>query len=125
MIELLTERAAYLLFILPVVSGVYFMIAQGNPLMSVVGLYLVQSGVIFFYILLSVRDGATVPVLAATPGGPPVANPLPHALMLTAIVVGVALLGLAMTMLRRIQIEEGALREAPPGEAPSGAGDAA
>lgn len=108
MMALLADRAAYLLFIAPIVSGVYLMIAQTNLLLSYVGLYLLQTGVVFFYVLLSVREGATLPIIREGVDAP-MANPLPHALMLTAIVVGVALLGLATSMLLRIQAEDSAI----------------
>lgn len=108
---LLLERAPYLLFILPVTAGAYFMLAQRNLLLTFVGLYLLQTGVIFFFVLLSVRADATLPILLKEANTPPYANPLPHALMLTAIVVGVALLGVALSMMRRIQLEEGSLQE--------------
>jgi multicomponent Na+:H+ antiporter subunit C len=106
----LVERAPYLLFVLPVTAGAYFMLAQRNILLSFVGLYLIQTGVIFFFILLSVRQNATIPIILEGSSAPYI-NPLPHALMLTAIVVGVALLGVALSMMRRIQIEDGTLQE--------------
>lgn len=122
LLEALTRHGPYLLFMLPFVAGVYFMLAQRNHLLSFVGLYLVQTGVIFFYVLLSVRRNATVPILNESLSVP-YANPLPHALMLTAIVVGVALLGVALILMRRIQIEEGTLQEEDtrmPGDSASG-----
>ncbi len=106
----LVERAPYLLFVLPITAGAYFMLAQRNILLSFVGLYLIQTGVIFFFILLSVRENATIPIILEGSSAPYI-NPLPHALMLTAIVVGVALLGVALSMMRRIQIEDGSLQE--------------
>ena len=106
----LVERVPYLLFVLPVTAGTYFMLAQRNVLLSFVGLYLIQTGVIFFYVLLSVRRDAIIPIRLEGTSGPYI-NPLPHALMLTAIVVGVALLGVALSMMRRIQIEDGSLQE--------------
>lgn len=106
----LIERAPYLLFVLPVTAGAYFMLAQRNVLLSFVGLYLIQTGVIFFFVLLSVRQNATIPIILPDSTTPYI-NPLPHALMLTAIVVGVALLGVALSMMRRIQIEDGSLQK--------------
>lgn len=110
MIEVLLEREAFLLFAVPVVAGTYLMLAHRNLLKSVIGLYLVQTGVIFFFVLLSVREDATVPIITPESGAP-LANPLPHALMVTAIVVGVATLGLALAILRRIQAESGTIQE--------------
>lgn len=110
LLPFLLERAPYLLFILPVTAGAYFMLAQRNLLLIFTGLYLLQTGVIFFFVLLSVRTDATIPILLKGADAP-YANPLPHALMLTAIVVGVALLGVALSMMRRVQLEEGSLQE--------------
>ncbi len=110
LLDVALRHGPYLLFVLPFVAGMYFLLAQRNHLLSFVGLYLLQTGVIFFYVLLSVRRGATVPIQHPTLTGP-YANPLPHALMLTAIVVGVALLGVALILMRRIQMEEGTLQE--------------
>jgi multicomponent Na+:H+ antiporter subunit C len=115
--RLLIEREPYLLFIVPIVAGVYLMLAHRNLLKAVVGLYLVQTGVIFFFVLLSVREGATVPIIDRPTDGP-MANPLPHALMLTAIVVGVATLGVGMAILRRIQADEGSIQELEEGDDP-------
>lgn len=112
MIELLLPRLAYLLFIIPFAAGTYFLLAQRNLYMALMGLYLVQTAVILFFVLLSVREGATVPILGEGIGQP-LANPLPQALMLTAIVVGVATLGVGLAILRKIQSEAGTLRDDP------------
>jgi multicomponent Na+:H+ antiporter subunit C len=121
-IDLLLERAAYLLMVLPAAAGVYLLIAHWNLLMAVVGLYLFQTSVIFFFVLMSVRDGATVPIIDDSIAAP-LANPLPHALMLTAIVVGVATLGMALAILRRIQEEDGNIEDMiPPADSASQAG---
>ena len=109
---LVTERAAFLLMALPVMTGAWLLAAHRNLLMAVIGLYLVQTGVIFFFVLLGARIGASLPVFDAVTERV-YANPLPHALMLTAIVVGVATLGMALAILRRIQDEAGSLDDAP------------
>jgi multicomponent Na+:H+ antiporter subunit C len=116
--RLVVEREPYLLFIVPIVAGVYLMLAHRNLLKAVVGLYLVQTGVIFFFVLLSVRERATVPIIDPMVDRP-LANPLPHALMLTAIVVGVATLGVGMAILRRIQAESDTIQDPPQGEDPA------
>jgi multicomponent Na+:H+ antiporter subunit C len=115
MMRLLIEREPYLLFIVPIVAGVYLMLAHRNLLKAVIGLYLVQTGVIFFFVLLSVREGALVPIVDRLVDRP-LANPLPHALMLTAIVVGVATLGVGMAILRRIQAESNTIQEPQEGD---------
>lgn len=108
MIEYLVDRGPYLLFVLLVMVGVYLMMAHRNLLKAVVGLFLFQSAVILFFIAVSFRSEASVPIVE---GGRALHNPLPHAMMLTAIVVGVATVGVAIAILRRIQAETGSIEE--------------
>lgn len=103
-------RGPYLLSVLLSMIGVYLMMSRRTLLKAVVGLYLFQTSAVLFYISLSFRRGGTVPILG---GEGPMHNALPHAMMLTAIVVGVATLGLAVAMLRRIQAEAGSIEEGP------------
>lgn len=102
MITYIIERGPYLLFVLLSMIGVFLMMSQRNLLKSVVGLYLFQTAAILFFIVLSFRADGTVPIVQE---GVPMHNALPHAMMLTAIVVGVATLGVAIAILRRIQAE--------------------
>jgi len=108
MIEYLLARGPYLLFVLLTMIGVYLIMSRRTLLKAVVGLYLFQTAAVLFYISLSYREGGSVPIAM---NGIPLHNALPHAMMLTAIVVGVATAGLAMAMLRRIQDEEGTIEE--------------
>jgi multicomponent Na+:H+ antiporter subunit C len=108
MIEYLVERTPYLLFVLLSVLGTYLMMSHRNLLKAVVGLYLFQTAVILFFITLGFRSEGSVPIIMT---GRTLHNPLPHALMLTAIVVGVATLGVAIAILRRIQAEAGSIEE--------------
>jgi multicomponent Na+:H+ antiporter subunit C len=108
-------RGPYLLFVVLVVLGVYLMTSHRNYLKAMVGLYLFQSSVILFFVALGFRSDGTIPILPA-PEGQTLDNPLPHAMMLTAIVVGVATLGLAISILRRIQAETGSIEERPSAE---------
>jgi multicomponent Na+:H+ antiporter subunit C len=106
----LIGRGPYLLFVVLVMLGVYLMTSHRNYLKAMIGLYLFQSSVILFFVALSFRADGTIPILV--PGEALVLdNPLPHAMMLTAIVVGVATLGLAISILRRIQAETGSIEE--------------
>lgn len=109
--EALVARGPYLLFVALAVIGVYLMMSHRNLMKAVVGLYLFQTAAILFFIALSYREGASVPIAAE--GEPLLHNPLPHAMMLTAIVVGVAILGVAISILRRIQAESGTIEERP------------
>jgi multicomponent Na+:H+ antiporter subunit C len=108
MVEYALERGPYLLFVLLTMVGTFLMMSQRNLLKAVVGLYLFQTAVILFFIALSFREGGSVPIVYE---GLAIHNPLPHAMMLTAIVVGVATIGLAIAILRRIQDEAGTIEE--------------
>jgi multicomponent Na+:H+ antiporter subunit C len=107
-LDYLVARGPYLLFVLVVVVGVFLMMSQRNLLKAVVGLYLFQTAVILQFITISFRADGSVPIVA---DGLALHNPLPHAMMLTAIVVGVATLGVAIALLRRIQAETGSVEE--------------
>ena len=114
--EYLLNRGPYLVFILLPMLGTYLLLAHRNYLKAVIGLYMFQTGIIFFFILLAARRGATVPILKKPYGhgggaDQLLANPLPHALMLTAIVVSVATLGVALAILRRLEVEHGTIED--------------
>lgn len=111
MTDYLLARGPYLLFALLAGLGLYLMVSRRNLLKSVVGLYMFQTSVIVFFIALSFRQGASVPIAH---GDAALHNPLPHAMMLTAIVVGVATMGVAIAILRRIQAETGSIEERDP-----------
>jgi multicomponent Na+:H+ antiporter subunit C len=107
-VEHVVERGPYLLFVLLVMVGTFLMVSQRNLLKAVVGLYIFQTAVILLFIALSFREDGTVPIAL---DALPMHNPLPHAMMLTAIVVGVATIGVAIAILRRIQAESGTIEE--------------
>jgi multicomponent Na+:H+ antiporter subunit C len=110
LIDYVVGRGPYLLFVLISVLGVYLMMSHRNYLKAIIGLYFFQTAVILFFIVLGFRADGTVPILVY--GETHVMhNPLPHAMMLTAIVVGVATLGVAMAILRRVQTEAGTIEE--------------
>lgn len=109
-LDYLVGRGPYLLFVALAVLGVYLMTSHRNYLKATVGLYLFQASVILFFVAISFRVDGSIPILV--PGTTiTLSNPLPQALMLTAIVVGVATLGVAVAILRRIQAETGSIEE--------------
>jgi multicomponent Na+:H+ antiporter subunit C len=118
-VSYLVERGPYLLFVLVVVVGVFLMMSQRNLLKAVVGLYLFQTAVILQFITISFRADGSVPIVSDDLA---LHNPLPHAMMLTAIVVGVATLGVAIALLRRIQAEASSIEERDADTAVGGAG---
>lgn len=121
MMDYAMARGPYVLPVALVAIGAYGLIANRNYVKTVIALFLVQSGLILFFIVLAAKQGATVPILPDSEEPTGLHNPLPHAMMLTAIVVGVVTLGVAMAILRRIQGEEGSIQQ-PESESPSGEG---
>jgi len=92
--------------------GLYVMVAQGNLLKKLVGMNIFQTAIILFFLLLSVKRHATLPIVPETVGDVRgFMNPLPHALMLTAIVVMVATTGVALAILIRLHAAYGSLEE--------------
>jgi multicomponent Na+:H+ antiporter subunit C len=87
------QRPNYIAFVVLFLWGLYIAIAHHNLVKKLIGLYLVQTSVFLFLVSFSFKQGATVPILL--PSSEKVqaakyANPLPHALTLTGIVVQVA-----------------------------------
>ena len=110
----LFQRPNFLTFVIIFLWGFYIMLTRYNLVKKLVGMYLVQTSVIFFLVSISAKKGATVPVLLTTTD--PVqavdyVNPLPHVLTLTAIVVGVATLGVALALCAAIYRKYGSLDE--------------
>ena len=94
--------------------GFYVVIAHGNLVKKVVGLNIFQVSVFVLYISISKVKGGSAPILSE--GIALYGNPLPHVLILTAIVVGVATMALALALVVRIQdaygtVEEDEIRE--------------
>jgi len=91
------------------VTGLYVVIARGNLVKKLIGLSLFQTSVYLLYILPGKVIGGTPPILDA--GHTVYANPLPHVLILTAIVVGIATLALGLTLVVRIKEAFGTIEE--------------
>ena len=108
------QRPNFLTVVIIFLWGFYIMVARYNLIKKLIGMYLVQTSVIFFLVSISSKKEATVPVLLSTTE--PVqaaiyANPLPHVLTLTAIVVGVATLGVGLALCAAIYRKYGSLDE--------------
>ncbi len=106
------DRGPFLLFVVLAVIGVYLMASHRNFLKGMIGLYFFQTSAIVFFVAIGFRVDGTVPI-AVPDGSLTLHNPLPHAMMLTAIVVGVATLGMAIAILRRIQDATGSIEDHP------------
>jgi len=89
--------------------GLYIVIAHGNLIKKIVGLTLFQTSVFIFYISIANVEGGTAPILADDITL--YSNPLPHVLILTAIVVGIATTALALSLVVRIKEACGTIEE--------------
>jgi multicomponent Na+:H+ antiporter subunit C len=105
MVDEIADRFSYWLTTLLLVIGLYGMIKKRNLMKKVIGASIFQVAIILFFISGSLREGATVPILDENLSGANYINPLPHALMLTAIVVSVAISGVALAFMVRIYRE--------------------
>jgi len=108
------QRPNFLAFVLIFLWGFYIMVTRYNLIKKLIGLYLVQTSVIYFLVSISAKEGAMVPILLSTTE--PVqaasyANPLPHVLTLTAIVVGVATTSVGLALCAAIYRKYGSLDE--------------
>ncbi|WP_068546985.1 cation:proton antiporter subunit C [Thalassotalea crassostreae] len=90
-------------------SGLYIVIAHGNLIKKIIGLSVFQTSVFIFYISMAKVDGGTAPILAENITQ--YSNPLPHVLILTAIVVGIATTALGLSLVVRIKEEYGSIEE--------------
>ncbi|MGE3247775.1 MAG: cation:proton antiporter subunit C [Beijerinckiaceae bacterium] len=107
--EKLIAHYNYFITIFLMVAGLYVVIARGNMVKKLVGLGLFQTSVYLLYISPGKILGGTAPIL--DPAYKVYSNPLPHVLILTAIVVGVATLALGLAIVVRINEEYGSIEE--------------
>ena len=91
------------------ISGLYIVIARGNLVKKLIGLGIFQTSVYLLYIAPGKLIGGTAPILADS--FRIYSNPLPHVLILTAIVVGVATLALGLAIVVRIREAYGSIEE--------------
>ncbi len=99
----------YWIVVFLMMAGLYVVIARGNLVKKIVGLNVFQASVFLLYITMGKVDGGTAPILAE--GFTTYSNPLPHVLILTAIVVGVATTALGLALVVRIQEAYGSIEE--------------
>ncbi len=108
--EAITEHYNYWLVIFLLMAGLFVTITSGNLVKKIVGLNVFQTAVFLFYISLAKLEGGTAPILTGEPER--FSNPLPHVLILTAIVVGVATTALGLALVVRIRETYGSIEEA-------------
>ena len=99
----------YWIVIVLMMTGFYIVIARPNLVKKIVGLFIFQTSVFILYISMAKVRGGTAPILVE--GIHTYSNPLPHVLILTAIVVGVATTALALALVVRIKEAYGTANE--------------
>ena len=100
---------AYWAAVFLMMAGLYIVIARDNLVKKLVGVALLQSSVYLLYVAPGKLLGGTAPII--TEGVRIYSNPLPHVLILTAIVVGVATLALGLALVVRIREAYGTVEE--------------
>ena len=99
----------YLIVVFLMMAGFYVVIAQGNLVKKLVGLGLFQASVFILYITMGNLAGGHAPIIAEGVTG--YSSPLPHVLILTAIVVGVATTAVGLALVVRIHEAYGSVEE--------------
>jgi multicomponent Na+:H+ antiporter subunit C len=99
----------YWITVLLMVAGLYIVIARGNLVKKLIGLSIFQTSVYLLYIAPGKLIGGTAPIVGE--GFTVYSNPLPHVLILTAIVVGVATLAVGLALVVRIREAYGTVEE--------------
>ncbi|MDE0964881.1 MAG: cation:proton antiporter subunit C [Candidatus Latescibacteria bacterium] len=109
----------YWIVILLMMAGFYNVIARGNLIKKLIGLNIFQTSVFLLYISMGKVEGGTAPIVAE--GVATYSNPLPHVLILTAIVVGIATTSVGLSLVIRIReaydtIEEDEIQQLDEGQ---------
>ena len=130
--DLILARFNYWIYVILMMIGLYAMITKKNLIKKLIGMSIFQTAIILFFVSVGVKEGATLPILSHENShdsaevrsmahtkeadthlteedthptdldSDTIANPLPHVLMLTAIVVGVATLGVGLAVTQKI-----------------------
>ena len=113
-LEFIIGHLNYWLFIVLMMTGLYIVVAKGNLVKKIVGLNIFQTSVFMLYISIGKVTGGPAPIFPLDMKiDPEVAysNPLPHVLILTAIVVGIATTSLGLALIIRIREEYHTIEE--------------
>jgi len=101
----------YLAVIILMMIGLYIAISRGNLVKKVMGMSVFQVSVILLYVSMGKISGGTAPILIEGRSDIIYSNPLPHVLMLTAIVVGVASTAVGLALVVRVYEAYGTVEE--------------
>ena len=103
------DQLAYWLIIGLMMIGLYIVIAHANLIKKIIGISIMQISVFMLYIGIGFVEGGAIPIIDAKTIL--YSNPIPHVLILTAIVVGIATVALAMALIIRINEAFGTIEE--------------
>ncbi|MBQ8417455.1 MAG: cation:proton antiporter subunit C [Phascolarctobacterium sp.] len=110
--EFLRTKGIYSLVMILFFLGIYGMVLAKNYMKKLMAMNVMQVAVIYFYLCFAQKDGGMIPVLDGITNNPNAyINPLPHGLMLTAIVVSLGTTGVALALLMRIKEIYGSVEE--------------
>ena len=99
----------YWIVVFLMMAGFYIVVAHGNLIKKLIGLNIFQASVFILYITFGKVTGGTAPIVES--GYTTYSNPLPHVLILTAIVVGVATFAVGLALVVRINGAYGSIEE--------------
>lgn len=105
----LASHYSYWITVFLMIAGLYIVIARGNLVKKLIGLSVFQTSVYLLYVAPGKLLGGTAPIVDAR--FDTYSNPLPHVLILTAIVVGVATVALGLALVVRIREAYGTIEE--------------
>lgn len=110
--EFLKTKGIYSLVMILFFLGVYGMVLSKNYMKKLMAMNVMQVAVIYFYLCFAQKDDAMIPIQNGLTTDPNAyINPLPHGLMLTAIVVSLGTTGVAIALLMRIKEIYGSVEE--------------
>ena len=108
------QNLIYFFAVIVLTSGLFIMLTSDNFIRKIIGLGIFQSSVLIFYIALGKTTNGIVPIdiCIDTASCPHIfSSPLPHVLMLTAIVVGFATMSVGLALIYQIHREYGTILE--------------
>ena len=109
---LLASKGIYFLTLLLMLLGMYGMISCKNYMKKLICMNIMQVAVIFFYLCFAQKKGGTIPIALDTiVNASKYVNPIPHGLMLTAIVVSLGTTGVGLALRTRIKEKYGSIEE--------------
>lgn len=117
--EIVIAKYNYWIYIFLMMIGLFAMITKNNLVKKIIGMSIFQTAIILFYVSIGTKRGATIPIIehgqldaiSHEINALNYANPLPHVLMLTAIVVSVSTLGVALAIILKIYNKYGTVEE--------------